>query len=244
MYAHQPKVLPYIIAASAAYGLDHVFRILKTRIFYARMRPIPDLMMTRVEIPALNAGWRPGQHVRLRVLSSAMGWTGWAKAHPFTIASVTKTPEGLVLMCKKAGGWTGKLYEMAKVAGYGREDGRMSRSVLVMLEGPYGECLVHSFMSNDNEDGLRHRWSRTFNFRQLLCGTVCRWREWNYLCTVIYTRHHSGMFSDLLTSSGLMVLQRDLEGASRVKVLELVWCVQDPCMSPLAQFVLVFDHVS
>ena len=148
VYAHQPKVLPYIIAASAAYGLDHVFRILKTRFFCARIRPIPDLLMTRVEIPALNAGWRAGQHVRIRVLSSAMGWFGWVEAHPFTIASVAKTPEGLVLMCKKAGGWTGKLYEMAKVAGYGREDGGMSRSVLVMLEGPYGTYLGHTLTAN------------------------------------------------------------------------------------------------
>jgi len=120
--------------------------------------------MTRVEIPALNAGWRPGQHVRIRVLSSAMGWFGWAEAHPFTIASVAKTPEGLVLMCKKAGGWTGKLYEMAKVAGYGREDGGVSRSVLVMLEGPYGACLVHTLMANEGEDELRSRWPRSFNF--------------------------------------------------------------------------------
>lgn len=35
-----------------------------------------------------------------------------------------------------------------------------------------------------------------------------------------------------------MVLQRDLEGASRVKVIELIWSVQDPCTSPSTEFVL------
>lgn len=199
VYAHQPKVLPYIIAASAAYGLDHVFRILKTRFFCARIRPIPDLLMTRVEIPALNAGWRAGQHVRIRVLSSAMGWFGWVEAHPFTIASVTKTPEGLVLMCKKAGGWTGKLYEMAKVAGYGREDGGMSRSVLVMLEGPYG--------------GPGHAIFASYSAALFAVG---------------------GSGITFALSSIQDIIQRDLEGASRVKVIELIWSVQDPSsLTPL-----------
>lgn len=67
-----------------------------------------------------------------------MGLIGWAEVHPFTIASVAKTPEGLVLMCKNVGGWTSRLYEMAKVAGYGCEDGDASRTVTVMLDGPYG----------------------------------------------------------------------------------------------------------
>ncbi|KAL4063459.1 hypothetical protein V8B97DRAFT_2020797 [Scleroderma yunnanense] len=199
VYAHQPKVLPYIIAASAVYGLDHIFRILKTRFFYARIRPIPDLSLTRVEIPDLNAGWRPGQHVRIRVLSGAMGWIGWAEVHPFTIASVAKTPEGLVLMCKKAGGWTGKLYEMAKVAGYGLEDGSMSRSVLVMLEGPYG--------------GPGHSVFASYSAAVFVVG---------------------GSGITFALSSVQDIIQRDLEGASRVKVIEFIWCVQDPAsLTPL-----------
>lgn len=77
----------------------------------------------------------------MRVLSGAMGWIGWAEVHPFTIASMEKTPEGIVLMCKKTGRWTSRLYEMAKVAGYGAAeegDGGVARSVMVMVEGPYG----------------------------------------------------------------------------------------------------------
>ncbi|KAH7890412.1 hypothetical protein F5I97DRAFT_1799605 [Phlebopus sp. FC_14] len=198
-YSHQKSMLPYIIAAAAAYGLDHILRLIKTRIFDARIRPIPDLTITRIEIPELNAGWRTGQHVRIRVLSSAMGWFGWAESHPFTIASVAKTPEGLVLMCKKAGGWTGKLYEMAKVAGYGYEEGGMARSVMVVLEGPYG--------------GPGHAVFASYS-------------------AVMFVVGGSGITFALAAVQDL--IQRDVEGTSRVKIIELIWCIQDPSsLTPL-----------
>lgn len=46
--------------------------------------------------------------------------------------------EGLVLMVKKAGDWTGSLFEMAKRADYGEANG-LGREVKVLVEGPYGE---------------------------------------------------------------------------------------------------------
>ncbi|KAG1855139.1 hypothetical protein C8R48DRAFT_316285, partial [Suillus tomentosus] len=98
IHAHQPGVWPYVIAAAGIISLDYLIRFMKTCVFNARIRPIPDLMLTRIEVPQLNAGWRAGQHVRLRVLSSAMGWFSWAESHPFTIATATKTPEGMVLL--------------------------------------------------------------------------------------------------------------------------------------------------
>ncbi|KAH7926604.1 hypothetical protein BV22DRAFT_344765 [Leucogyrophana mollusca] len=193
-YGHQASMLPYIIAAAAVYGFDHTLRLLKTRMYDARIRPIPDMTLTRVEIPALNAGWRAGQHVRLRVLSSAMGWFGWAETHPFTIAGVSKTPDGLVLMCKSAGGWTGKLYEMAKMAGYGYAEGGTGRSVKVMVEGPYG--------------GPGHSVFASFSAAVFVVGG-------------------SGITFALAAVQDL--LQRDTEGASRVKIIEVIWSIQDPC---------------
>ncbi|KAI0954316.1 hypothetical protein AcV7_007581 [Taiwanofungus camphoratus] len=94
------------------------------------------LNMMRIEVPQLNAGWRAEQHLRIKVLSRGMGRLGWSESHPFTIASVSKDhgAEGLVLMCKKAGDWTGKL---AKRAEYG-EAGGVGRDVKVLIEGPYG----------------------------------------------------------------------------------------------------------
>ena len=113
--------------------------MLKTRIATAHLRALPELGITRLEIPTLNAGWRAGQHVRLRVLSTAMGWTGCLEVHPFTIASVSKTEEGMVLLVKNTGGWTRKMYEVAKTSGY-VGDG-LGRDMKVVIEGPYGKLF-------------------------------------------------------------------------------------------------------
>ncbi|KAH7890414.1 ferric reductase like transmembrane component-domain-containing protein [Phlebopus sp. FC_14] len=135
---HRPGCTPYVIAACVFYGLDHLARIFKTRLATATLRPIPELGLTRVEIRSLNAGWRAGQHVRLRILSTAMGLWGMTETHPFTIASVTKTDEGLVLMCKRAGRWTSRMYEIAATPAYGEQGREVGRDVKVMVEGPYG----------------------------------------------------------------------------------------------------------
>ncbi|KAK7690507.1 hypothetical protein QCA50_005605 [Cerrena zonata] len=136
---HASEAVPYVVIAASAYGLDRVLRLVKTRYAHAYLTPLPSLGMTKIEIPALNAGWRAGQHVRIRVLSTGMGWFGWSEVHPFTIASVCKNPndEGLVLMCKKAGGWTDKLFNLAKKISHGEAGGHVS-AVNVLVEGPYG----------------------------------------------------------------------------------------------------------
>jgi ferric-chelate reductase len=68
------------------------------------------------------------------------------EVHPFTIASISNGPGGLVLLCKRTGDWTGSLYEMAKLAGYADEEGGLGkgvkRLVRVVVEGPYGSCSV------------------------------------------------------------------------------------------------------
>lgn len=137
---HSAHCLPYVITASVLYGLDQLVRAIKTRITTATLRPIPELGLTRVEMPTINAGWRTGQHIRLRVLSTAMGLWGMTEVHPFTIASVSKTEEGLVLLCKKSGRWTSKMYEIASSSAYGEQGQEVGKSFKVMVEGPYGMC--------------------------------------------------------------------------------------------------------
>lgn len=199
LHAHQPGVWPYVIAAAGIISLDYLIRLMKTRVFNARIRPIPNLMLTRIEVPQLNAGWRAGQHVRLRVLSSAMGWFGWAESHPFTIATAAKTPEGMVLLCKKTGGWTGRLYDMAKVAGYESDEGAYGRTVQIMIEGPYGgpgHCVFASYSA------------------------------------AIFVVGGSGISFAL--SAVQDILQRDSEGASRLKIIEVIWSVRDSAsLTPL-----------
>ncbi|KAJ7363839.1 hypothetical protein DFH08DRAFT_1072745 [Mycena albidolilacea] len=122
---HYPQLIPYVLATVVIYGLDRLLRMVKTRFTTATIRPILQLGVTRIEIPGLNKGWWAGQHVRIQVLSSAMGFLGWAQMHPFTIASESGSQEGLVLLCKKTGTWTHKLFAAASMSqaewGVGRE---------------------------------------------------------------------------------------------------------------------------
>ncbi|KAG6327686.1 hypothetical protein ID866_11403, partial [Astraeus odoratus] len=135
---HRPACIPYVIAASVFYGVDHLVRIAKTRITTAKLRPIPELGLTRVEVRNINAGWRAGQHVRLRILSTGMGLLGLTEVHPFTIANVARTEEGLILMCKKSGRWTTKMYELSSTSKYSEQGREVGKTVKVMIEGPYG----------------------------------------------------------------------------------------------------------
>lgn len=146
---HKPVIIPYVFAAAIIYGADHLMRLVKSRVCKARIRPIPELSVTRIEVPHINAGWRAGQHVRLRVIASGMGWWGWTENHPFTIASVSNSQDGLVLMCKKSGSWTSKLYELAKTSGYGESGKGTGGDVKVMIEGPYGNAMVFFLQSGD-----------------------------------------------------------------------------------------------
>ncbi|PCH39469.1 iron reductase [Wolfiporia cocos MD-104 SS10] len=136
---HIPPAVPYALTGVGLYGLDRLVRIVQTSITTACLRPIPELSTVLVELPTINAGWRAGQHLRIKVLSSRMGWLGCAESHPFTIANVSENTngEGLVLMCKKAGDWTSKLYELAQ-SRENTETGEMVRKVKVLIDSPYG----------------------------------------------------------------------------------------------------------
>jgi ferric-chelate reductase len=142
LYLHHSSTRPFIITVSVVYLLDQVFCLLKTRLVIAEIRPLPTLSSTRIEIPSLRDGWRAGQHVRIRVLSTSLGWFDWMEPHPFTIASAPATEggeQGLVLICKNAGGWTSRLYGMAKASQPTESGARYaSRAVIIQIEGPYG----------------------------------------------------------------------------------------------------------
>ena len=80
--------------------------------------------------------------MRVKVLAAGMGWWGWAESHPFTIASCADgggEGEGVVLLCKSAGRWGGRLMELAKKAEY-CEAGGGSPRVRVLVDGPFGAC--------------------------------------------------------------------------------------------------------
>lgn len=157
---HKKGIIPFVVAALVIYGLDQVIRLIKTRVVTAKVRCLPELQSTRVTIPAnvLGRGWRAGQHVRIRVLSLELGVLGWLNPHPFTIGSAPASSgssnadadteiatvagadgRGLELIVKKAGKWTGKLYDAAGRAAYYSDDAYAEeRALRVIVEGSYG----------------------------------------------------------------------------------------------------------
>ncbi|EED79879.1 hypothetical iron reductase [Postia placenta Mad-698-R] len=140
VWKHAPVNIgwPYAAAAVAVYGLDRGLRVVRTRVAVAHLQPISEMRMVRLSIPKIGAGWRAGDHVRIKVLSTGMGPFGWAESHPFTIASTSKDSEGdgLVLLCKQAGDWTAKLYDLAQSDSDGKPTA--GRRVHVLVDGPYG----------------------------------------------------------------------------------------------------------
>ena len=193
---HMPETIPWLVVAAGIYGLDLLTRMLKTRICRATLRPIPELGITRIEIPHLNAGWRPGQHVRLRILSTNLGTLGWCEIHPFTIASASG--DGLVLLVKKAGDWTTRLYKIATESdGIYSGDGGSEMKATVWIEGPYG--------------GVGNTMMDSFSGAVFLVG---------------------GSGITFALSSITDLVRKDVEGSSRLKVIHLIWCVQDARMCP------------
>lgn len=138
-------MIPYVFAACGLYGLDRVIlRSIKTRFTKATIRALPELNATHIQIPGINAGWRAGQHVRVQVLSKSMGWVGCFEVHPFTVASVSESEEGMVLICQDVGDWTRKLYNLASAGiAAAEKGGEVGREVRLMVEGPYGECSLN-----------------------------------------------------------------------------------------------------
>jgi len=143
---HMRAAVPWVIFGAGVYVADILLRCIKTRICIARIHCVPELCATSVEILSLTSGWRAGQHVRIRVLSTSMGWLGWSETHPFTIASASRgvAQQGLVLLCKDTGRWTRRLQELSRQSNMDGSD----MTVTVMVEGPYGgpgDTMLSSF---------------------------------------------------------------------------------------------------
>lgn len=136
------------------YAFDHLARIARTRYTtgYLTAEHALNGGTTLVHVRSLRAGWRAGQHVRVRVVSNA--WFGWwatwffCRARPFTIAAGSDS-SCLMLPIKAMGPWTRNLLRMAGEADDARpeplytdvERGRgPAREVRVIIEGPYSKC--------------------------------------------------------------------------------------------------------
>lgn len=137
---HFPALLPWMVTCAVLYGLDRLLRAFKSSVAVATLTHLPQMDMAYIEVPTIRSGWRAGQHVRLRVLTTGMGLLGWTESHPFTIASASGANDGLVLLCKKAGDWTSKLVNLAKELD--THGGEGQGRVRVWVEGPFGGSRV------------------------------------------------------------------------------------------------------
>ncbi len=151
-YQHRSACVPYVLAAVVLYTFDHLVRIVRTRHTTGWLTAEHALNKgtTLVHVPSLRAGWRAGQHVRVRVVNGGrLAWLAtWflCRARPFTIAAGPDSI-GMTLQIKAQGSWTRNLLRMAEDAddvghkemstrvGHGRGS---AREVRVIVEGPYG----------------------------------------------------------------------------------------------------------
>lgn len=132
------------VAGGIIYGVSLLSSLLKTRVAEALFQADPDSGSTTIRIPAIRTGWRPGQHVRIRI--PALQFPYNLEAHPFSIASSPEA-DGLKLVVKAIPtGWSSHLLKHA-ANGMGVQGSRTSR---IVLEGPYGgfgNTLPESFSS-------------------------------------------------------------------------------------------------
>jgi ferric-chelate reductase len=152
-YRHARTSLPYVLTAVGLYVFDHLARIARTRYTTGWLTAENALNggTTLVHVRSLRAGWRAGQHVRVRVVSNAWfgWWTTWffCRARPFTIAAGSDS-SCMMLPIKAIGSWTRNLLRLAGEADDARpepvytdlERGRgPAREVRVIIEGPYSK---------------------------------------------------------------------------------------------------------
>jgi ferric-chelate reductase len=155
-YYHRIVCVPYVLGAVGLYAFDHLVRVVRTRYTTGWLTAEQALNggATLVHVPSLRAGWRAGQHVRVRVVSG--GWLAWlatlvlCRARPFTIAAGSDSG-GMMLQIKALGSWTCDLLRVAGDADKSRRAKRpeqiftdvehrrrSAREVRVIIEGPYG----------------------------------------------------------------------------------------------------------
>ncbi|WVF66460.1 hypothetical protein IAT40_001200 [Kwoniella sp. CBS 6097] len=119
---HKPYCGLIATIAMGIYAKDLILRfVLKTRVVPGRLIALPapasdpSAGSTQIILP-LRSGWRAGQHVFVRIPAlKEVGGMAWLENHPFTIASAEGSD--MVLVAKKAGGWTRDLYDYASKGG-------------------------------------------------------------------------------------------------------------------------------
>lgn len=210
--------MPFCLAAVGIYLLDIILRVVQSHYVTATIHYLPELRATRVVIPSLHSGWRAGQHIRLSVLSSGMGAKQAVESHPFTVASTSEDEEGMVLYCREAGDWTRSLAALArgnsqrmlsaKEGGHGA-----GQTVNVLVQGPYGTISPRSTLFHSSYvipipvGGPGNAVFSSYSAAMFICGG-------------------GGITFGLSATQD--VIRDAFDRSSRLRLVDLVWIVQDP----------------
>ncbi|KAE8539857.1 hypothetical protein D1P53_003794 [Cryptococcus gattii VGV] len=144
---HVDEAVPFCITGLIFYLTSFAGSLAKTRFAKARLHALPGSSTTIVTISALKSGWRPGQHVRIRI--PALGGRHGFEGHPFTISSASNG-EGMVLMCKNAGDWTNRLFNFSRALEASTSEplrrNRKYHAFLLFVSGPIagGSGITHA----------------------------------------------------------------------------------------------------
>ncbi|KAI8452654.1 hypothetical protein BY996DRAFT_7210406 [Phakopsora pachyrhizi] len=115
LWMHTPATQPYLAFVIAVIGFDFLVTIIKSRFKRAIFTAMPD-GLTRIEVQGINNGWRPGQHVYIRVLRARF----FFEKHPFTIANApsSSSPHGstnyMLLVVKAVGDFTKRIHKIGQ----------------------------------------------------------------------------------------------------------------------------------
>lgn len=148
---HTPYAEPWIFPCLAFYGLDLLFRMIRSRVKDAVLIPIGK-QMTLINIHDCDQGWHAGQHVRLRVFFDGRLF----ESHPLTILNapvpISNISCGtLTLGSRTDGDWSEALHAYAQrekdliignLEAEKYQDKTFGVPVQVMIDGPYGGCSI------------------------------------------------------------------------------------------------------
>ena len=130
-FFHTGILVPALVACT--WGFDVFVRsVVMARTRYPRKANLRILSSTVVELsfPKIEGfDYNPGQYIYVAL--PELSWLDW---HPFSLSSSPKM-KTVTLHIRKAGNWTGALYELAK----------KKSEVSIMMEGPYGSLGVDLF---------------------------------------------------------------------------------------------------
>jgi hypothetical protein len=121
LYFHVHYIRPFIWETVAIFVVNALLRFFNTRTYTGKLSLIPNTNLVQVNIPLTSSTdkWKPGQHLYLS-LPTGQSSNIWGlhrlRTNPFTVASIPKEDNRLVLVARALNGNTQRLVTHAQAA--------------------------------------------------------------------------------------------------------------------------------